>query len=171
MTRAPSGSPTELEARVAVLERAVHTALAQLGATDSSRAGGNGVRLADEALRIVLAQRNDVDGASDIGFEVLVGCPADAGCEDQAWAPACTVNPLDALTGELMTDPDVHCSADGSASDHDFQHDDVEGHASLQGQYADTVRERARAADGPHPPIRGSGASLAPASPHLSRLS
>ncbi|WP_331759085.1 hypothetical protein OIF23_30905 (plasmid) [Streptomyces albidoflavus] len=120
MTRAPSDSPTELEARVAVLERAVHTALAQLGATDSSRAGGNGVRLADEALRIALAQRNDVDGASDIGFEVLVGCPADAACEDQARAPACTVtDPLDALTGELMTDPDVHCSAHGSASDHD----------------------------------------------------
>ncbi|MEU7378159.1 MULTISPECIES: hypothetical protein [Streptomyces] len=147
----------------------MHTALAQLGATDSSRAGGNGVRLADEVLRIVLAQRNDVDGASDM---VLVGCPADAACEDQARAPACTVtDPLDALTGELMTDPEVHCSAHGSASDHDFQHDDVEGHASLQGQYADTVRERARSADGPHPPIRASGASLAPASPHLSRLS
>ncbi|PAX86048.1 hypothetical protein CLM85_14545 [Streptomyces albidoflavus] len=55
MTRTPSGSPAELEARVAVLERTVHTALAQLGATGNSGPGEAGdVRLAVEVLKRAL---------------------------------------------------------------------------------------------------------------------
>ncbi|GAA2485418.1 hypothetical protein [Streptomyces gobitricini] len=74
------------------------------------------------ADRIVLAQRNDVDGAGDVAFEVLVGCAADDECEGAAWAPVYNViDLLRALTGELMND-------------------DFEGRADLEGQYADAVR-------------------------------
>ncbi|MCX4444644.1 hypothetical protein [Streptomyces albidoflavus] len=52
MTRTPSDSPTELAARTAVLERAAHTALAQLDA--SSRPDDDGVRLAAEVLKRAL---------------------------------------------------------------------------------------------------------------------
>ncbi|MBF4138146.1 hypothetical protein [Streptomyces albidoflavus] len=54
MTRTPSGSPSELAARIAVLERAVHTALAQRDAADSSRPDDDGVRLAAEVLKRAL---------------------------------------------------------------------------------------------------------------------
>lgn len=74
----------------------------------SQLAGGD--RVAEIRLgvdRIVLALRTDVDGEGDVGFEVLVGCPADDECEGQAWAPAYNVTDLlRALTGELMNDPD-----------------------------------------------------------------
>ncbi|MDP9607773.1 AAA family ATPase [Streptomyces demainii] len=116
---------------------------------DSQLAGGD--RVAEIRLgadRIVLAQRNDVDGAGDVGFEALVGCPADDECEGQAWAPVYNVTDLlRALTGELMNDPDVRCTVHGGADDvdqeaddHDLQADDPEGRADLEGQYADAVR-------------------------------
>ncbi|MBH1937810.1 AAA family ATPase [Streptomyces sp. AV19] len=115
----------------------------------SQLAGGD--RVAEIRLgadRIVLALRNDVDGAGDVGFEVLVGCPAGDECEGQAWAPVCNVaDLLRALTGELMHDPDVRCTVHGGADDvdleaddHDLQDDDPEGRADLEGQYADAVR-------------------------------
>ncbi|MER6290654.1 hypothetical protein [Streptomyces sviceus] len=47
----------------------------------------DGDRVAEIRLgadRIVLALRTDVDGAGDVGFEVLVGCPVDDECEAQA---------------------------------------------------------------------------------------
>ncbi|MEV0888880.1 ATP-binding protein [Streptomyces microflavus] len=96
----------------------------------SQLAGGD--RVAEIRLgadRIVLAQRNDVDGAGDVGFEVLVGCAADDECEGQAWAPAYNVTDLlRALTGELMNDPDVRCTIHGHHGDDD-QDDDLEAQA------------------------------------------
>lgn len=116
---------------------------------NSPLAGGD--RVAEIRLgadRIVLAQRNDIDGEGDVGFDILVGCAADAECEGQAWAPAYNVTDLlRALTGELMTDPDVRCTVHGGpddvdqeAEDHAFQDDDPEGRADLEAQYADAVR-------------------------------
>ncbi|MFF7954110.1 AAA family ATPase [Streptomyces griseorubiginosus] len=112
----------------------------------SQLAGGD--RVAEIRLgadRIVLALRTDVDGAGDVGFEVLVGCPADDECEGTAWAPVYNVTDLlRALTGELMSDPDVRCSVHGGADDVDQEADDQEddpaGRADLEGQYADAVR-------------------------------
>lgn len=115
----------------------------------SQLAGGD--RVAEIRLgadRIVLALRTDVDGAGDVGFEVLVSCTADDECEGQAWAPVYNVTDLlRALTGELMTDPDVRCTVHGGAADvdqeaddHDLQDDAPEGRADLEGQYADAVR-------------------------------
>ncbi|MGQ4732630.1 AAA family ATPase [Streptomyces sp. Ju416(a)] len=96
----------------------------------SQLAGGD--RVAEIRLgadRVTLAQRNDVDGAGDVGFEVLVGCAADDECEGQAWAPAYNVTDLlRALTGELMTDPDVRCTIHGHHGDDD-QDDDLEAQA------------------------------------------
>ncbi|MDQ0904660.1 putative kinase [Streptomyces canus] len=107
----------------------------------SQLAGGD--RVAEIRLgadRIILAQRNDIDGAGDVGFEVLVGCPADDECEGQAWAPVYNVTDLlRALTGELMNDPDVCCTVHGPHPDAD-QEDDLEGRADLEAQYADVVR-------------------------------
>ncbi|MZE76759.1 AAA family ATPase [Streptomyces xinghaiensis] len=103
----------------------------------------DGDRVAELRLgadRIILAQRNDVDGAGDIGFEALVGCPADDACEGRAWAPVYNVTDLlRALTGELMNDPDVRCTVHGPPEDDD-QEDALEGRADLQEQYADAVR-------------------------------
>ncbi|MFF3503364.1 hypothetical protein [Streptomyces sp. NPDC003247] len=87
-------------------------------------------------------------GAGDVGFEILVGCPADDGCEGQAWAPVYNVTDLlRALTGELMNDPDlrrtIHGGADDVdqiADDHDLQDHDPEGRADLEAQCADAVR-------------------------------
>ncbi|GAA2359146.1 ATP-binding protein [Streptomyces cuspidosporus] len=116
----------------------------------SQLAGGD--RVAEIRLgadRIVLALRTDVDGAGDIGFEVLVGCAADDECEGQAWAPVYNVTDLlRALTGELMHDPDVRCTVHGGADDidqeaddhDDLQDDDPEGRADLEAQFADAVR-------------------------------
>ncbi|WP_046500005.1 ATP-binding protein [Streptomyces odonnellii] len=103
----------------------------------------DGDRVAEIRLgadRTVLAQRNDVDGAGDVGFEVLVGCPADDECEGQAWAPVYNVTDLlRALTGELRNDPDVYCTVHGPSEDED-QEDDPEGRADLEQQYRDAVR-------------------------------
>ncbi|MFJ3762530.1 AAA family ATPase [Streptomyces sp. NPDC090080] len=108
----------------------------------SQLAGGD--RVAEIRLgadRIVLALRTDVDGAGDVGFEVLVGCPADDECEGQSWAPVYNVTDLlRALTGELMHDPDVCCTVHGGADEVDQEADDPEGRADLEGQYADAVR-------------------------------
>ncbi|MFD3547075.1 AAA family ATPase [Streptomyces sp. NPDC058655] len=107
---------------------------------NSPLAGGD--RVAEIRLgadRIVLAQRNDVDGEGDVGFEVLVGCPADDECEGQAWAPAYNVTDLlRALTGELMTDPDVRCTIHGHHGDED-QDDDPEGRADLEAQALEAI--------------------------------
>ncbi|MGC4986644.1 AAA family ATPase [Streptomyces sp. DT193] len=106
----------------------------------SQLAGGD--RVAEIRLgadRIVLAQRNDVDGAGDVGFEVLVGCAADDECKGQAWAPVYNVTDLlRALTGELMTDPDVRCTVHGSDGDED-QDDDPEGRADLEAQALEAI--------------------------------
>lgn len=103
-------------------------------------AGGD--RVAEIRLgadHVVLAQRNDVDGTGDVGFEVLVSCPDDDECEGQAWAPVYNVTDLlRALTGELMNDPDVRCTVHGP-HEGDGQEDDPEGRADLEAQYADAV--------------------------------
>ncbi|WP_331760775.1 ATP-binding protein [Streptomyces sp. NBC_01238] len=102
----------------------------------------DGDRVAEIRLgadRIVLAQRNDVDGAGDVGFEVLVGCAADDECEGKAWAPAYNVTDLlRALTGELMNDPDVRCTIHGQDGDED-QDDDPEGRADLEAQALEAI--------------------------------
>ncbi|MFG2629990.1 AAA family ATPase [Streptomyces sp. NPDC048473] len=106
----------------------------------SQLAGGD--RVAEIRLgadRIVLAQRNDIDG--DIGFDVLVRCPADDECQGAAWAPAYTVTDLlRALTGELMNDPDVRCTIHGHHGDDD-QDDDPEGRADLEAQAMEAISE------------------------------
>ncbi|WP_327340857.1 ATP-binding protein (plasmid) [Streptomyces sp. NBC_01324] len=104
----------------------------------------DGDRVAEIRLgadRIVLAQRPDVDGEGDIGFDVLVGCPFDDECEGQAWAPVYNVTDLlRALTGELMNDPDVRCTLHGP-DDNDDQDDDPEGRADLEEQATEAIRE------------------------------
>ncbi|MFF4139462.1 hypothetical protein ACFY1B_50755 [Streptomyces mirabilis] len=88
------------------------------------------LRLGADSL--YLALRTDIDGAGDVGFEVLVGCPADDECEGLAWAPVYNATDLlRALTGELMNDPDVRCTVHGSPEDED-QEDDPEGRADLE---------------------------------------
>lgn len=108
---------------------------------NSPFAGGD--RVAEIRLgadRIVLAQRNDVDGEGDVGFEVLVGCPTDDECEGQAWAPAYNVTDLlRALTGELMNDADVRCTIHGQDGDED-QDDDPDGRADLEAQAMEAIR-------------------------------
>lgn len=113
----------------------------------SQLAGGDRVgEIRLGADRIVLALRTDVDGEGGVGFDVLVGCPAADDCEGQAWAPVYTVTDLlRALTGDLMTDPDVYCTVHGGsddvdqeADDHALQADDPEG-ADLE-EYTDAVR-------------------------------
>ncbi|WP_333734569.1 ATP-binding protein [Streptomyces sp. IBSBF 3010] len=109
---------------------------------NSPFAGGD--RVAEIRLgadRIVLAQRNDIDGAGDIGFEVLVSCPADDECAGQAWAPAYNVTDLlRALTGELMTDPDVRCTIHSHHGDeNDDQDDDPEDRADLEAQALEAI--------------------------------
>ncbi|MFC7267117.1 AAA family ATPase [Streptomyces lutosisoli] len=95
------------------------------------------VRLGADSL--YLAQRTDIDGAGDVGFEVLVGCPADDECEGKAWAPVYNVTDLlRALTGELMNDPDVRCTIHGPYDDAD-QDDDPEGRADLEAQALEAI--------------------------------
>ncbi|MEU4729646.1 hypothetical protein [Streptomyces sp. NPDC023588] len=107
----------------------------------SQLAGGD--RIAEIRLRadrIVLAQHNDVDGAGDVGFDVMVGCPADDECEGQAWAPVYNVTDLlRALTGELMHDPDVRCTLHGPHGNDD-QDEDLKGRADLDAEFTEAVR-------------------------------
>lgn len=108
----------------------------------SHLAGGD--RVAEIRLgadRIVLAQRNDIDGAGDVGFEVLVGCPHDEACEGQAWAPACNITDLArALTGELMHDPDVHCTAHGPRHNNAAPDAESPGCTVQQAPYTEAAR-------------------------------
>ncbi|MEU6055373.1 ATP-binding protein [Streptomyces xanthochromogenes] len=91
------------------------------------------------ADRVVLALRTDIDGEGDVGFEILVGCPADDECYGTAWAPAYSVTDLlRALTGELMSDPDVYCTIHGQHGDRD-QDDDPEGRAGLEAQALEAI--------------------------------
>ncbi|MFJ5026406.1 hypothetical protein [Streptomyces goshikiensis] len=90
----------------------------------------------DHVEEIRLAQRNDVDGPGDVGFEAVVGCAADDECEGAAWVPVSNVSALPrALTGQLMHDLDVYCTVPGPHEDN--------------GQEADAPG--GRAADSPHP--------------------
>ncbi|MFJ8855975.1 AAA family ATPase [Streptomyces sp. NPDC102437] len=88
------------------------------------------VRLGADSL--YLAQRLDIDGEGDIGFEVLMGCPVFADCKSAAWAPVYNVTDLlRGLTGELMNDPDVRCTIHGQ--------DDPEGRADLEAQAMEAI--------------------------------
>ncbi|MEU3909482.1 hypothetical protein AB0F20_37790 [Streptomyces goshikiensis] len=72
----------------------------------------------DRVEEIRLAQRNDVDGPGDVGFEAVVGCAADDECEGAAWVPVYNVSALPrALTGQLMYDLDVYCTVPGPHED------------------------------------------------------
>ncbi|MFJ2819102.1 AAA family ATPase [Streptomyces sp. NPDC087294] len=81
----------------------------------------SGDRVAEIRLgadRIVLAQRTNIDGAGDVGFDVMVGCPADDQCDGTAWAPVYnSTDLLHSLTGTLMKEPDVRCTVHGSRED------------------------------------------------------
>ncbi|MFE2625811.1 ATP/GTP-binding protein, partial [Streptomyces caelestis] len=78
-------------------------------------------------------------GDADVGFDVLVGCPDDDECEGPAWAPAYNVTDLlRALTGELMTDPDVRCTVHHPEDDRDLE-DDPEGRADLEAQAMEAI--------------------------------
>ncbi|MER5498619.1 MULTISPECIES: hypothetical protein [unclassified Streptomyces] len=102
--------------------------------------GGRVAEIRLGADRIVLAQRNEVAGAADVGFEVLVGCPTDKECEGPTWAPVHDVTDLlHALTGELTNDPGVHCTLHGPHNSHN-QNDDIESRTGPEGQHADTSR-------------------------------
>lgn len=94
----------------------------------------DGDRVAEVRLgadHIILAQR--VDGSGDVRFEALVGCRADDDCEGSAWAPVYNVpDLLRAVTGELMNDPDVHCTIHGPA-------DHAERRADLEGQTPEAI--------------------------------
>ncbi|MFH8342963.1 AAA family ATPase [Streptomyces sp. AM6-12] len=116
---------------------------------NSPLAGGDRVgeiRLGPD--RLVLALRTDVDGEGDVGFDLLVGCPYDDGCDAPAWQPVFSVTDLwKAHTSDTGLHPDAVCSVHGGpddidqeADDHD-QDDDPEGRADLEEQFAAAVRE------------------------------
>ncbi|MFB6814489.1 AAA family ATPase [Streptomyces sp. NPDC056347] len=102
------------------------------------------IRLGQQSL--TLAQREDVDGEGDFGFDVLLPCPFDPGCDGQAWAPAYSISCLfRALTGDLDNDPDIVCTVHGDGVDqevdeHASQDDDPGDRADLEAQYVDAVR-------------------------------
>ncbi|MFJ5779892.1 AAA family ATPase [Streptomyces sp. NPDC093094] len=87
----------------------------------SDIAGGDRVaeiRLGQQHL--TLALRTDVDGEGDIGFDVMVPCPADPECGGYAWTPACSITDLHrALTGELDHRDGIVCDVHGSYDDTD----------------------------------------------------
>ncbi|MFE5842023.1 AAA family ATPase [Streptomyces niveus] len=92
--------------------------------------------------RLVLALRTDAEG--ELGFEVLLRCPADDECGGPAWAPAYSVTDLHhALTGPVHGDLDTVCTVHGGidqeAKDHD-QDDDPEGRADLEAQAREAIR-------------------------------
>ncbi|MCA1219280.1 ATP-binding protein [Streptomyces sp. 8L] len=102
----------------------------------SQPAGGD--RVAEIRLgadRIILAQRQDTDGAGDICFEALVDCPVDDECPGEAWVPVYNITDLlNALTGELMHEPDVYCTVHGPRED-----DGPEGLSGPEEQDAEVI--------------------------------
>ncbi|MFI9311357.1 AAA family ATPase [Streptomyces triculaminicus] len=107
----------------------------------SPLAGGDRVaeiRLGKQYL--TLAFRENVDGEGNIGFDVLLPCPADSECTGCAWAPVYSITDLHrAVSGVMDNDPDITCTVHGPHDDED-QDDDSEGRADLEAQYADAVR-------------------------------
>ncbi|MFD6469472.1 hypothetical protein ACFRSX_35500 [Streptomyces goshikiensis] len=90
----------------------------------------------DRVEEIRLAQRNDVDGPGDVGFEAVVGCAADDECEGAAWVPVYNVSALlRALTGRLMHDLDVYGTVPGP-------HEDNGQEADAPGAAPPTARTR-----------------------------
>ncbi|MFC8201467.1 AAA family ATPase [Streptomyces sp. NPDC057298] len=87
----------------------------------SKAAGGD--RVAEIRLGqmyLSLALRTDVDGAGDIGFDVMLPCPHDDECTGYAWAPAYGVTCLfRALNGDLDGDEDIVCTVHGPNTDDD----------------------------------------------------
>ncbi|WP_410540522.1 AAA family ATPase [Streptomyces sp. KL2] len=101
----------------------------------SGIAGGDRVaeiRLGQQYL--TLAFREDVDGAGDIGFDVLLPCPIDQECAGYAWAPVYSVTDLHrALTGAMDAAPDTVCTVHGGLDDIDQETDgpaDTVGHGA-----------------------------------------
>ena len=92
----------------------------------SDVAGGDRVaeiRLGQQYL--TLALRHDIDGAGDIGFDVMLPCPHDAECTGYAWAPAYSITCLfRALNGYLDTSEDLVCTVHGGVDDVDQEADD-----------------------------------------------
>jgi hypothetical protein len=101
---------------------------------------------------LTLALRQGVDGEGDIGFDILLPCPASEDgddCPGPAWAPVCTVSDLyKACRGELDDDEGLVCAGcghegkiDHEAADHAYgADDDPQGQADLEAQYAEAVR-------------------------------
>jgi hypothetical protein len=106
----------------------------------SDVAGGDRVaeiRLGQQYL--TLAMRTDVDGEGDIGFDVLLPCPADDECTGYAWAPAYSVTCLyRALNGDMDNDEDIVCTVHGT-QDNEDQDDDPEGRADLEPQAMEAI--------------------------------
>ncbi|MEF3117593.1 AAA family ATPase [Streptomyces chrestomyceticus] len=107
----------------------------------SQLAGGDRVgeiRLGPD--RLTFALRTDVDGAGDLGFDLLVACPVDDDCDAPAWEPVYSVNDL--LNAPIS---DTVCSVHGGPDDVDQEADDhdgdPEGRADLEEQFAAAVRE------------------------------
>ncbi|MBT2511480.1 AAA family ATPase [Streptomyces sp. ISL-98] len=86
------------------------------------------VRLGQQYL--TLAYRDDVDGAGDFGFDVLLPCPFEDECAGLAWAGDSVTDLYRALTGEMDNDPDIVCTVHADPVDDD-QDDDPEGRADL----------------------------------------
>ncbi|MFJ2745893.1 AAA family ATPase [Streptomyces sp. NPDC087440] len=114
---------------------------------ESDLAGGRDrvaeIRLGEQKLTLVF--RDDVDGAGDFGFDVLLPCPFDPECSGQAWAPVYSVTDLHkALTGVMDSDPDLTCTVHGGldvdqeADDHD-QDDDPDSRADLEAQAMEAI--------------------------------
>lgn len=97
---------------------------------------------------LTLAFRTDVDGAGDIGFDVLLPCPVAAnnedgeGCPGPAWAPVHNATDLfKASIGHMDDDEDLVCTRCGPrVTDTDDQDDDPEGSREYYELYAGAVR-------------------------------
>ncbi|MFF3459612.1 hypothetical protein ACFYXH_36005 [Streptomyces sp. NPDC002730] len=97
-------------------------------------AGGDRVaeiRLGQQYLTLPL--RTDVDGESDIGFDVLLPCPIDPECAGYAWGPAFSISLYRALSGDMDRDEDIVCTVHGP-NDNEDQDADPEGRADLEAQ-------------------------------------
>lgn len=107
----------------------------------SQLAGGDRVgeiRLGPD--RLVFALRTNVDGAGDLGFDLLVACPVGDDCDAPAWEPVYSVNDLlDAPTSDTVCT--VHGGPDDVDQEADDRDGDPEGRADLEEQFAAAVRE------------------------------